>query len=380
MLFAFGSNAAAEFSGSSKVGIETRKFINSSEQAGTELIDDSFALYFETDYAWQKYNVSLDFELFGHHENQDSERNRLDIRELLLSYYADGWELKAGIGQIFWGQTESQHRVDLINQTDQLGDIDSEDKLGQTIVNLTLVRDWGTFDLFALPSFRPRDFSADNGRFGFGTTVLDQAQFIDKPSLEWAARLFYSYNDLELAVSYFDGIDRDPTLIPQSDGQLLAAYSPLQQLSIDSLYVNGAFLWKLETIYQNNLSDDHIATTAGFEYTMAGIFNSSKDLGWIVEYSVNSSDDRTTDVAQNDLFIGTRWIFNDSASSEILVGFSQDLEDNDSRFLSIEGSTRLSDSIRVSLNAYLFNANDPSDPLFFFRNDDLIQLDLTYHF
>ena len=34
------------------------------------------------------------------------------------------------------------------NQTDGVEDIDSEDKLGQPMVNLTLERDWGALDLY----------------------------------------------------------------------------------------------------------------------------------------------------------------------------------------------------------------------------------------
>jgi hypothetical protein len=43
--------------------------------------------------------------------------------------------LSLGINTIFWGVTESQHLVDIINQTD-----------------------------FVLPSFRPRQFAGEKGR------------------------------------------------------------------------------------------------------------------------------------------------------------------------------------------------------------------------
>ena len=66
----------------------------------------------------------------------------------------DGAELRAGIGRVFWGVTESYHLVDVINQTDLVENVDRKDKLGQPLVNFTLVRDWG-----ALESLRPAGVS-----------------------------------------------------------------------------------------------------------------------------------------------------------------------------------------------------------------------------
>ena len=54
---------------------------------------------------------------------------------------------------MFWGVTESVHLVDIINQTDFAGDIDGEDKLGQTMLSLMLQRDWGEITAFVLPAF-----------------------------------------------------------------------------------------------------------------------------------------------------------------------------------------------------------------------------------
>ncbi len=386
--FSVNVNVSADVLVSGNVGVEARNFSDSSDQGGAELIDQTLGLASELEFKWQHSDFSFDMTLFGYRENQDEQRNRFNAREMLLRYYGGDWELKAGIGQVFWGQTESQHRVDVINQTDRLGDIDGEDKLGQRMINLTLIRDYGTFDIFALPSFTERDFSDGKGRFGFSIPVANDATFEDKPAMEWAARWFYAYDQVEIALSYFDGIARDPLLVPQMAPQigtqneisLLPVYLPMQQFGFDSLYVNDATLWKLEVIQRKSNAEEFVAITTGFEYISVGLFGGAKDLGWIVEYSANSSDNPMIDVAQNDIFIGTRWIFNDNDSSEVLVGLSQDLDDSKSRYWSFEGSTRLTESIRLSLNAYVFNAESQDDPLIFFRDDDFIQLELTYHF
>ena len=72
--------------------------------------------------------------------------------------------MRVGIRKEFWGVTEFQHLVDVINQTDGVEDFDGEDKLGQQMVNLSLVNDWGIVDLFLLPGFRERTYAGEEGR------------------------------------------------------------------------------------------------------------------------------------------------------------------------------------------------------------------------
>ena len=70
----------------------------------------------------------------------------------------DDWDLHLGVKQIFWGVTEFNHLVDIINQTDLVENIDGEDKLGQPMAHLSLVRDWGILDFHLLTGFRERTF------------------------------------------------------------------------------------------------------------------------------------------------------------------------------------------------------------------------------
>ena len=86
------------------------------------------------------------------------------MRELLYQRVFDQAELRVGIGRVFWGVTESYKLVDVINQTDLVENVDREDKLGQPLVNLTFVRDWGALDLYVLPGFRERTYPGREGR------------------------------------------------------------------------------------------------------------------------------------------------------------------------------------------------------------------------
>ena len=63
------------------------------------------------------------------------------------------WSLSIGLGKVFWGVTEFNHLVDVINQTDLVEGIDGEAKLGQPKINLSLINHWGALDFFVLPGF-----------------------------------------------------------------------------------------------------------------------------------------------------------------------------------------------------------------------------------
>ena len=75
------------------------------------------------------------------------------MRELYWRGVFGDLEVKAGAVKVFWGVTESQHLVDVINQADLVENIDSEDKLGQPMINLSWGKDWGTLELFVLPYY-----------------------------------------------------------------------------------------------------------------------------------------------------------------------------------------------------------------------------------
>ena len=124
--------------------------------------------------------------------------------------------LRAGIGRVFWGVTESYHLVDVINQTDLVENVDREDKLGQPLVNLTFIRDWGALDLFVLPGFRERTYPGRNGR-------LRSEPFVDtnratyesgaaRDHVDFAVRWSHVIGDFDIGVAHFHGTSREPRL------------------------------------------------------------------------------------------------------------------------------------------------------------------------
>ena len=156
---------------------------------------------------------------FARWDEQDSERSHVDIRELTWIHVSDSWELRSGIRKVFWGVTESQHLVDIINQTDNLENPDGEEKLGQPMINLSFWRDWGVLDLYVLFGFRERRFPGVSGRPRLPFLIDEDAAIFESSAEQWhtdfAIRWVQSIGELELGLSHFSGTSRDPRFLPQ---------------------------------------------------------------------------------------------------------------------------------------------------------------------
>ncbi len=111
------------------VAVEGRLFFHEPLYPEQNRNNASIALAPEFYYGFDS-GSSLIFVPFLRVDSQDSERTHFDIRELNFLFLGDPWELRLGIGKVFWGVTEFVHLVDIINQTDLVEDIRAEDKLG----------------------------------------------------------------------------------------------------------------------------------------------------------------------------------------------------------------------------------------------------------
>jgi hypothetical protein len=373
------------------LGAETRYFTSEGEF--------QTSLFIEPEWYWQNEDSSSSITLkpFARWDELDEERSHLDIREFFYQYASDTFELRAGINKIFWGVTESQHLVDVINQTDYLEGFDGEDKLGQPMIQLTSIRDWGVIDIFALPYFRERDFAGRNGHFNFKLESGSQiyyAKFNDalyessneEQHLDAAIRYSHNLGDWDFGLSYFDGTQRDPYFYvtdPNPVTQEMSVtpyYGQMQQFGVDLQATLGSWLWKAELISREISNDRFTAATAGFEYTFYGVSETGADLGLLFEINQNDNQQLAQSTAQNDLFAGGRYTWNDEQSSEMLFGISQDLENSDSYAAKIEANRRLGDNYKITLDSWFFNSTNAEDPLFNIRKEDFVQLALEYYF
>lgn len=348
----------------------------------------SLAIQPEFHVSWNDRRSSLTFVPFVRVGDADDERNHADIRELMWLNAWDDWELRLGVGKVFWGVTESRHLVDVINQVDLVENSDEEDKLGQPMVNLSWFTGWGTVDLFAMPLFRERTFPGVEGRLR-GPLVIDTDQpaiyeSADRDEhLDWALRWSDYIGDWDIGVSHFSGTSRDPRFETglNAAGQpvLVPRYNLIDQTGLTLQAIVGEWLWKLEATSTRERGQRYSEAVFGFEYTRIGVFGSVIDVGMIMEYLYDDRGEQATHPFENDLMAGLRWVFNDMQSSDVLMAVVFDA-DGKATSSYVEASRRLGQSWRLTLEYRGLHDVDPTDISYALRNDSYLQLGLGYYY
>lgn len=343
----------------------------------------------ETDFYhdWDDGRQSFTFVPYYRFSQHDNRRTHFDIRELTWLKASEQWELRVGIRKLFWGVTESQHLVDIINQRDIVENFDGEDKLGQPMINFALIQDWGTLDFFLLTGFRERTFSGKDGRMRpFPEIDVGNARYekhgIDK-HMAYAMRWSHTIGDWDLGLSHFYGTNREPTLLAEADGsgqlRIIPYYEMIHQTAIDVQATTDSWLWKLEAMVRSGQGKTYFAATGGIEYSFYNVQNSGMDIGIVAEYLYDSRGQSLLTIFQDDIMMALRFGFNDVQSTEILAGVIFD-RTNNAKFYNIEASRRLGDSWKIEVEARFFSGTQKKDPAYLFRHDDHIRAELSYHF
>ncbi|VAW50514.1 FIG01201466: hypothetical protein [hydrothermal vent metagenome] len=387
-----GNVNSGKFSG--YIGGQTRNFIEdplSSEQHNNYLSAITEPEFF---HEWDDGTQNVEVKLFYRVDQYDDERTHGDIRELSWTGVYDSWEVRAGISKVYWGVAETQHLVDIVNQTDQVENVDGEDKLGQPMIRLSTERDWGVVDLFVLPGFRERTFAGLAGRPRPEVIIDTNRNAIydssdKKDRIDFAARYSHYIGEWEFGLSLFTGTGREPTnfspVAVNETGAIIVVpvYSLINQIGIDGQAFFGDWTWKLEAANTEVRTGDKkginsFRSITGFEYTLVGLADSQMDLGFVVEY--HYSDNRIINtIFDNDFATALRFVLNDAQSTQVLAGFTTDA-DTQTIGSFIEASRRLGDSWTFEAQLRTFHGTKEGRPLYSFRFDDFAQLDLNYHF
>ena len=290
-----------------------------------------------------------------------------------------------GANVVFWGVTESEHLVDIINQTDAVADIDGEDKLGQPMISLSLQHDWGSLGLFVMPYFRERTFAGPDGRFRPPLPVdTDRPQF-ESPDgnrhVDLAVRYSHYIGDVDLGLSAFRGTNREPRLLPDAGGEsLLPYYDQITQIGLDLQYTRNAWLWKLEAIARDGVEESFAAAVGGFEYTQFQVRNSALDLGLLAEYQYDGrGPTEPVTIADHDLFLGTRLAFNDAQDTAVLAGVGVDVRTSET-YVNVEAERRLGQDYVLELRSRFFSGAKAGDVTYALSADDYVQLLVSRYF
>lgn len=382
--------SAGELSGN--ISLEGRYF-NSDGAFSDQQKNGGISLSLQPEYKhkWDNDHSQFTFSPFYRWDNQDKERTHADIRQLDIVTSKGDWEFQAGIGKVYWGVTESQHLVDIINQTDAIEGADGEDKLGQPMFRVSHLSENGSLDLFVLPYFRERTFAGSKGRFRT-PLVIDT----DKPTFEsskkekhidYAVRWSETVDELDIGVHYFNGTSRAPIFNPIIKNGIAVGLQPhyplIDQIGIDLQYTGEETIWKFEGISRNYTRQsglkDYTASVVGFEHSLPLLSDSGLEMTLLGEYHHDSRGEVASAPFQNDVFVGSRLSFNDAESTELLAGAFVDL-DNSSKSLRVEASRRIGKGLKLNMEAQVFMDIDKTDPLKIFEKDDYLQLELQKYF
>lgn len=389
-----------------KVEAEARWFYQY-EPGGAPVLGSAAATV-EVFHGWADNKQRVVGEFFQRYDENDDARTHGDVRELYYQLIGDDFEFRLGNRRVFWGVTESRHLVDVINQSDFVENIDGEDKLGQPMMNLALIRELGTFDVFLLPYQRARTFPGVDGYPRLPYPVLAHEALYEsareQTHLDYALRYVGSFGPLDVGLAWFDGTAREPRLLPcvrsgangtysQNPGPrpncdiaatfvmpgpfpppppeaeirrqfeaevranlvLVPFYDRLKQVSLDAQYVVGSTAFKLEALRRQQQARWTWGAVTGFEYTMGDVLSSGADVGLIAEYLYDEKDEGLGVLADDELFVGSRLALNDVAGTQLLAGVIASRKDLRSRLYGIEASGRLNDDWRLALESRLFS-------------------------
>jgi hypothetical protein len=309
----------------------------------------------------------------------DDERSHIDIREAFWSLEGADWDLTIGLNKVFWGVTESRHLVDIINQTDLVEDIDTEDKLGQPMVNLNLQRDWGLIELYLLPGFRKRTFPGTDGRLRAPIPVSTNARYQSSATdlhTDIAVRYSHYFGDVDLGMHVFHGTNREPRF-QFHNNQLVPVYDQMSQFGIEVQYTHEAWLWKFEGLARHTDTETFQSFVAGVEYTFFGVTERGADLGVLAEWLHDGRDSLVP--FDDDVFAGARLAFNDVNDTSVLAGVIVDPATQEKSF-SVEAETRFNDHLTGELRLRTFSSKNATGALSAIEKDDYLQLRLTWYY
>lgn len=262
-------------------------------------------------FSWAGGDQSLRLTPFVRIDPDTRGRSRVDLLDAVWEIQGATWEVVLGMQVMSWGVLESTSIVDVINQRDHASDALRPLKLGQPLVGLRLFTGIGSFEAYAIPWIRPREW---DGREATIRTDLpfdpDASRFEEdgfSRHVAWAGRWSHFFGPVDLAVSHFLGTDRAPrpSLASRAGAIVVPFYEHIHQTGLEMQWTRGTWLVKLEAVHRVGGGANDAAVGGGVEYAVGDY------LSVFAEYTY---DDRPSFLARNidrDAFVGARLLTQD---------------------------------------------------------------------
>lgn len=317
---------------------------------------------------------------FARGDIEDGHRSHVELREATWAWQIARWQLRGGVLANFWGVTESNRLVDVVNQRDEREVPDMDAKLGQPGIAFAGPVAGGTLEVLALTYHRPRAFGFGAGRFRPPPTFVDAPVYesaAGRHRIDWAGRWNARAGAVDVGLSHFWGTSRDPEVRDGAAPQ--PRYAVIHQTGLDAQLTYGALLLKAEAIRRQGDGITIAAATTGAEYVVGDVAPSGGDVVIFTELTLDERGARTPTGLDRDLFLAVRWNRNDAAGTELTAGATLDLA-RGAHVVRLEASRRWSGSWRVVGEAYLTAGHVPTEFGYLMRRDSFVRAAITRHF
>lgn len=361
-----------------QVALESRLFTGGGLQPGESKAELGLVLLPRAQFEWDERAQRLVVEPFLRVDLLTGERIRFDLRELSWIGRWKSWELRAGMAELFWGVAESRQVIDVINQRYAVGSARGYEKLGQPLLRLVMIRNWGTLQAILLPRFRERPIEGVAGRLWSPLPVDDDKPVYESPAeadhVDWAVRWSHTLGSVDLGVAHFAGTNRDPRFELDADRTeaiiLVPHYDLMSQTSLDVQWTIRSWLWKLEALTRSSGGERHWEAAGGLEYAPA------EYLSVFLEYLLDTRGERSTTSYEHDLFLGGQLLL---PEGRVQIGVYVDT-DSGNTILKAGVARRLNDFLTLDLQGRVFLGATSREPAHATRQDSFLALVLTFRY
>ena len=311
----------------------------------------------------------------------------IDFREANVTTRLGDADILIGSTILFWGKVESYNPVDVVNAKDFNRGVMRSEKRGAPMLRLSWPAGTGQLSLLAI-DFTKNIYPGVASRERPALPIAKDASYsggAKREDIANAVRWSGYFGDIDLGISWFRGTGLAPRLLPQADGTLKPDYSRITQTGLDVQYLWADSALKVELVRRSGQYDrlgtarSYQAGVVGIEHNLFGVMDSGHDIVLIGEYAGDSRMELTHSGFQNDLTVGTRWLWNDIEDTEILGLLTRDLE-NGAQTATVSIDRRINDQLTFEASARGTSryANDPNSTAF--QKDSAVNMALTYWF
>jgi len=353
--------------------------------------------------SYEKDNYLTVFELYAQEDKsdftsqKDNDRTFLRINELYTQYEGDDYKILLGKNIRFWGALEANNIVDTFNIQDSRNDSFTTDKIGA--YNVAYSHYFEDSELSVILKVHEQEnkmahesymYSILNNNVSLNKDLQSESS-LNRPSL-YLAYNGSSYADeysLDYSFIYENGYDSQRYLTVNNNQFEQNIYLVNKFMTYNTL-VHNSNLYKLEAVYTNIKEDkiisDYIHIAGGIEHTLDALDNGN-EIGLIAEYYYykNLENDKLDDLSlgqvfQNDLFLGTRYSFNDADDSNIVGGVIIDTQYDEQSYY-FEYQTRIYDIVKIKLDYRYIEPSNTHDTVYSqLGRHQRVALNISYHF